>query len=153
MPAIIHLSDIWQFTISKTLNHHTNSELGIMIRDWVTSNKLEDFNSLLNFNVDDFTPFGILCYFKDNGDSVVKLLHHTPLKELYNLRWCVQHLIDESEYDYDDDDLNNPLSEDNWMLQTNGKFMKYVIYNLHSMTHKQLNKNPVRTIIKVVRYH
>ena len=34
--------------------------------------------------------------------------------------------IDESEYD---DDLNNPLSEDNWLLQTRTKFMKYVIYN------------------------
>ena len=63
-----------------------------MIRAWVTYKKLEDFNSLLNFNVDDFTPSGILCYYKDNYDSVVKMLHHTPLQELYNLRWYIQHL-------------------------------------------------------------
>ena len=52
-----------------------------MIREWVAHNKLEDFNSLLNFNVDDFTPSGILCYYKDNADSVVRLLPTIPLQE------------------------------------------------------------------------
>ena len=81
-------------------------------------NKLEDFNSLLNFTVDDFTPSGNLCYYKDNGE----ILHQTPLQELFNVRWYIQHLIDESQSDDDDDDeFDNPLSEENWMLQTNWK--------------------------------
>ena len=131
MPVIIHLKDIWGYTLTRILNHDPKSELGIMIREWETHNKLKDFNSLLNFNVDDFTPSGILCYYTDNGDSMVIMLHHTPMKELYNLRWYIQHLIDESEYDDDDNNLNNPLSEHNWMLQTNRKLMNYVIYILH----------------------
>ena len=82
------------------------------------------------------------------------MLPNTLLKELYNLRWYIQYLIDESGNDYDDDDyFSNPLHEDNWMLQTNRKFMKYVIYILHSMTHKHVNKNPIRPIIKVIPYH
>ena len=69
------------------------------------------------------------------------MLHHTPLKELCNLRWYIQHLMDESGYDYDCDDyLDNSLSEDNWMCQTRGKFLKYVIYRLHSMNHKHVKK-------------
>ena len=51
-----------------------------------------------------------------------------PLKELYNFRWYIQYLIYECESD-DDDDLDNPLHEDNWLCQAGGKFMKYVIYN------------------------
>ena len=38
--------------------------------------------------------------------------------------------MDESDYDYDDDDFDDPLREHNWLSQTRGKFMKYVIYNL-----------------------
>ena len=85
-----------------------------MIRAWVKHNKLEDFNSLLTFNVDYFTPSGNFCYHKENaGYNVVTILPTTPWQERFNLRWYIQHLIDESEYDYDDDGLNNPLSEDN----------------------------------------
>ena len=54
---------------------------------------------------------------------------------------------------YDDDDLNNPLIEDNWFFQTRGKFMKYVIYNGHTITHKHVNKNPVRPFTKANPYH
>ena len=54
-----------------------------MITEWVILNKLEDFNSLLNFTVDDFSSSGNLRYSKDNGER----LHHTPLQELFNLRW------------------------------------------------------------------
>ena len=42
----------------------------------------------------------------------------TPLKELYNLRRHIQHLILESEVDYDDYDFENPLDEHNWILQS-----------------------------------
>ena len=80
-------------------------------------------------------------------------MHRLPLKEIFNLRWYIQHLTDESGYDYDYYYyLDNSLSEDNWMLQTNRKFMKYVIYNGHSMTHKHVNKNTVRPIIKANPY-
>ena len=54
-------------------------------------NKLENFNSLLNYTIDDFTPAGTLCYINENGE----VLHQTPLKELFNLRWYIQHLMDE----------------------------------------------------------
>ena len=116
-----------------------------MIREWVIFNKLEDFYSLLNYIGDDFTPTGNLCYFKDNGE----ILHQTPLQELINLRWYIQHHIDESESDDDEDEFDNLLSKENWMLQTNWKFIKYVIHIKHSMTPKQLKKNPIKPIIKV----
>ena len=45
-----------------------------MIRQWVIYNKLEHFNSLLNYTDEDFKLYGggRLSYYKDNGDSVVK---------------------------------------------------------------------------------
>ena len=73
----------------------------------------------------------------------------TPLQMLENLRWYIQHLINESGYLYDDDESNYPLSEDKWMLQTHGKFMKYVIFTLHRMTPEQMKMNPIKPIIKV----
>ena len=47
----------------------------------------------------------------------------TPLQELINLRWYIQHIIHESGYLYDDDESNYRLSEDNLMLQTHVKFI------------------------------
>ena len=38
--------------------------------------------------------------------------------------------MNESDYDPDDPDFDHPLSEHNWLSQTRGKFMKYVIYTL-----------------------
>ena len=35
------------------------------------------------------------------------------------------------------------------MLQTHGKFMKYVFYTLHRMTPEQMKMNPIKPIIKV----
>ena len=114
-----------------------------MIRQWVVYNKLEDFNSLLNYSDEDLIPHGLgnLRYYKQNGDSVVKMMSPTPLQGLINLRWYIQHLIHESRYLYDDDDddeSNYPQSEDKWMLQTHGKFMKYVLFTLHRMTPEQM---------------
>ena len=57
---------------------------------------------------------------------------NTPLKELHNLYRYIQHLILESEFDYDYDDFDNPLDEENWLLQTRGKYMNFVVY--HSST-------------------
>ena len=78
-----------------------------------------------------------------------KMMTPTPLQELINLRWYIQHVIHESGYLYDDDESNYPLSGDKWMLQTHGKFMKYVFYTLHRMTPEQMKMNPIKPIIKV----
>ena len=56
------------------------------------------------------------------------MMSPTPLQELINLRWYIQHLINESGYLDNDDESNYPLSEDKWMLQTHCKFMKYVLF-------------------------
>ena len=151
MQQTIHLSDLWEHTITKIFKSDAESELGIMIRQWVIYNKLEDINSLLNYTDEDLIPHGHgkLSFYKENGDSVVKMMSPTPLQELINLRWYIQHLIHESGYLYDDDESNYPLSEDKWMLQTHGKFMKYVFYTLHRMTPEQMKLNPIKPMIKV----
>ena len=46
------------------------------------------------------------------------------------LRRYITHVMNESDYDQDDPDFDHPLSEHNWLSQTRGKFMKYVIYTL-----------------------
>ena len=38
------------------LNHDLKLNMGIKIKEWVVFNKLEDFNSLLKYTDDDFTP-------------------------------------------------------------------------------------------------
>ena len=65
------------------------------------------------------------------------------MKQLFNLRWFLQHLIDENEYQYDDNEWTNPLSESNWTYQTNKHFMKYVKFTLQEMTPEQLKQNPI----------
>ena len=77
----------------------------------------------------------------------------TALKELYHLRRYIQHLILESEYEYDDDDFDNPLNEDNWLFQNKGKFMKYVIYNRKAWTHKHLDRSTITPITKANPNH
>ena len=146
------LSDLWEHTITKIFKHDPESELDIMIRQWVIYNKLEDFNSLLKYTDEDLIPHGHgkLSFYKENGGSAVKMMSPRPLQELINLRWYIQHLIHESGYLYDDDDESNyPLSEDKWMLQIHGKFMKYVFYTLHRMTPEQMKMNPIKPTIKL----
>ena len=46
-----HLCDLWQHSIVKTLKHDLESQVGIMIKVWVIFNKLENFNSLLNYGI------------------------------------------------------------------------------------------------------
>ena len=75
----------------KILNHDMQSKIGNMIKEWDIFNKLEDFNSLLKYTDDDFTPTGKLCYINEDGDK----LHREPMKEFYNPRWLIQHLIDQ----------------------------------------------------------
>ena len=145
MQQTIHLSDLWEHTITKIFKHDPESELGIMIRQWVIYNKLEDFNSLLKYTDDDFTPTGKLCYINENGEKLYRKL----MKEFYNLRWYIQHLVDLHEYQYGDNEWTNPLHESNWTYRTNKQFMKYVNFTLKEMTPEQMKINPIKPIIKV----
>ena len=118
MSENIDLGYVWDHTIKKILNHDLQSKMGNMIKEWVIFNKLEDFNSLLKYTDDDITPTGKLCYISENGEK----LHRKLMKEFYNLRWYIQHLVDENEYQYGDDEWTNPLSESNWTYRTNKAF-------------------------------
>ena len=145
MSENIELSYVWDHTISKILLHDLNSKMGNMIKAWVVFNKLEDFNSLLEYTDDDFTPTGKFCYINENGEK----LHRKLMKEFFNLRWFIQHLIDKNEYLDDGDEWTNPLSESNWIYQINRTFMKYVNSTLKEMTPEQMKMNPIKPIIKV----
>ena len=145
MSENIELSYVWDHTIIKILNHDIHSKMGNMIKQWVVFNKLEDFNSLLEYTDDDFTPTGKLCYINENG---VKL-HRKLMKEFFNLRWYIQHLVDEYEYQYGDNEWTNPLHESNWTYRTNKQFMNYVNFTLKEMTPEQMKMNPIKPIIKV----
>ena len=102
-----------------------------MLKEWIKSNKLENFNSILNYTIDVFTPSGNFSYMNQHGD----ILHHTPLRDVFNLRSYIQHLMDENE-----DEAQNPLSHENRMKQNNWKFIKYVIHHRHPMTPELLKK-------------
>ena len=110
-----------------------------MAKQWIILNKLENFSSILNCTIDDYTPSGNLSYLNQHGE----ILHQRPMKEVFNLRWYIQHLMDESEHEND-----NPLNHENWMKQTNWKFIKYVIHHRLSMTPKQLKQKPFEEIFK-----
>ena len=66
------------------------------------------------------------------------------MKEVFNLRWYIQHLMDE-----DEDEDENPLNHENWMKQTKWKFIKYVIHPKHSMSPEQLKQKPFEEIFKI----
>ena len=110
-----------------------------MFKQWIIFNKLENFNSILNYTIDDFTPSGNLSFMNQHGE----ILHPTPLREVFNLRCYIQHLLDESEVE-----TQNPLSDENWMKQNNWKYIKYVIHHRHPMTPQQLKQKPVEEIFK-----
>ena len=74
MSENIELSYVWDHTIIKILNHDLQSNMGNMTKEWVVFNKLEDFNSLLKYTDDDFTPTGNLCYINENGDKLYRKL-------------------------------------------------------------------------------
>ena len=142
MSETIELHHVWDHTITRILNYYLKSE---MIKEWVVFNKLEDFNSLLNYINDDFTPAGYLYYTNDNDE----MLSNTTLPEYYSIRWFIQHLIDKYGYEYGDDDYFNSLSESNWIYQTNKHFMKYVIFTLEEMTPEQLKMNQLSKLISM----
>ena len=136
MSENIELSYVWDHTIIKILNHDIHSKMGNMIEEWVVFNKLEDINSLLKYTDDDFTPTGKLCYINQNGEK----LHRKLIKEFFNLRWYIQHLVDEYEYQYGDNEWTNPLHKSNWTYRTNKQFMKYVNFTL-----KEIGRIPSTT--------
>ena len=78
MPAIIHLSDLWEHTPYEILTYDAKSEVGIIMRAWVKHNKLEDITSLLIYDLNDFTPSGTLCNYKEKADSEVALVYYSP---------------------------------------------------------------------------
>ena len=135
-----NLSDLLEHTIAKVFKHDSKSQLGLMLKQWIIFNKLENFNSILNYTTDDFTPpSGNLSYINQHGD----ILYHTPLREVFNLRCYIQHLMDQTE-----DKDENPLSYENWMKQNNWKFIKFLIHHKHSMTPEQLKQKPFKEIFK-----
>ena len=74
MPENIELSYVWDHTIIKILNHYIQSKIGNMIKECVVFNILEDFNSLLEYTDDDFTPTRNLCYINENGEKLYRNL-------------------------------------------------------------------------------
>ena len=74
MSENIELSCVWDHTIMKILNHDIQSKMGNMIKEWVVFNKLKNFNSLLKYTDDDFTPTGKLCYINENDESCIENL-------------------------------------------------------------------------------
>ena len=145
MSENIKLSYVWDHTIIKILNHDIHSKMGNMIKEWVVFNKLEDFNSLLKYTDDDFTSTEKLCYINENGEKLYRKL----MKEFFNLRWYIQHLVDLHEYQYGDNQWTNPLHESNWTYRTHKQFMKYVNFILKEMTPEQMKMNPIKPIINV----
>ena len=138
MPSIINLSPVWEHTLTEILNHGNKTEVGIIMISWVKDNNLQDMNNLLIHDLNDFTPTGSLSQYKESAEAEeTKPMPITPLKELYNLYRYIQHLILESEFEYDEDEFDNPLDEDNWLLQTRGKFMKFVIYIIPPLQQSQ----------------
>ena len=62
------------------------------------------------YDLNDLMSSGIFGYDKEKADSEVALMMpNTPLKELYNLWRYIEHLILESEYEYNDNEFDSPL--------------------------------------------
>ena len=146
MPSIIHLSTIWEHTLTEILHHDNRTEVRIIMRAWVKQNKLEEMSDLLIYDLNDFTPTHCLCHYKETAEAEeTKIMPNTLLKELCNLYRYIQHLILESEFNYDDEAFDNNLDEDNWLLQTRGKYMKFVIY--HSSTASELRNTSNQKLV------
>ena len=142
MPSIIHLSTIWEHTLTEILNHDIKTEVGIIMRAWVKHNKLEGMADLLIYDLNDFTLTGILCHYIETAEAEETIIMpNSPLKEIYNLYRYIQHLILESQFDYDDEEFDNPPDEDNWLLQTRGKYMKFVICHSSTATEPRSTSN------------
>ena len=122
------LCDPWEHTIVKVFKHDSKSKLGLMFKQWINFNKLGIelphwwFYTIWKFVLHEWTWWYFALYTNE---------------KIFNLRWYIQHLMDESE-----DEAQNPLSGENWMKQNNGKFIKFVIHHRHPMTPEQLKQKP-----------
>ena len=79
MLSIINLSSIWEHTLTEILNHGNKTEIGIIMRSWVKHNNLEDMSDLSIYDLNDFTPGGTLCCYKETEEAEeTKLMPKTP---------------------------------------------------------------------------
>ena len=69
MPSIINLSPILEYTLTEILNHGNKTEMGIIMRSQVKHNNLEDMSDLLIYDLNDFTPGGALCCYKETAEA------------------------------------------------------------------------------------
>ena len=69
MPSIIHLNTRWEHTHTEILNHDNKTEVGIMMRSWVKHNKLEDMSDLSIHDLNEFSPAGTLCHYKETAEA------------------------------------------------------------------------------------
>ena len=46
-----HLSDLWEHTIVKIFKHDSKSQLGLMFKQWIIFNKLENLNSITSLMI------------------------------------------------------------------------------------------------------
>ena len=58
------------------------------MRAWAKYNKLEDMTSLLIYDLNDFTPSGTLCYYKEKVESQVAIGNVVTKKFLWNTLSC-----------------------------------------------------------------
>ena len=68
---LLGVCDIWEHTIVKVFKQ------GLMFKQWIIFNKLENLNSILNYPIDDFTPSRNLCCMNEHGD----ILPYTQMKK------------------------------------------------------------------------
>ena len=149
MRSIKTLCSIWEHTLTEILSHGNKTELGIIMRSWVKHDGLEDMYELLIHDLNDFTPTGSLSQYKVSVEAEeTKPMSLTPLKEIYNLYRYIQHRILESEFKYDDEEFDNPLDEANWLLQTRGKYMKFLIYNSSNATEPRATSNQIHICLR-----
>ena len=98
MPSVFNLNGLWEQNLTNIFNHGSKTEVGIILRSWV-KHKLEDFTSLLEFNIEDFQPTGSLSTYKEKPDSEEETkMPATPLREMYNLTRYI--LCERAQYDY-----------------------------------------------------
>ena len=97
---------------------------------------------LLIYDLNDFTPTGTLCNYKETAEAEeTKIMPSTPLKKLYHLYRYIQHHILESESDYDDEEFDNPLDEGNWLCKQEENTLKFVIYHSSTATEPRNTSN------------
>ena len=53
----------------KVFKHDPKSELGLMLKDWVIFNKVENFHSTKNYPIHDFTPSGNLSFINERSNA------------------------------------------------------------------------------------